>query len=159
MSNSEFDIGKPELPTKSTKNRLKNRSPDLRKSTQNRQKSTKGRSRDPPGTPPEHPRRPPVYNSASRTPPESAKSAQKSLPEAPGESQDHSQRPPGAPPSQKNAHRQRFYTKKVALPFFDRFFIDFWSFFEGADPWFVWPGPHESHFSIFRKSREKSHRK
>jgi len=141
--------------TKSTKNRPK----IDQKSTKNRPKSTQNRSRDPPGTPPEHPRPPRVDNTTSRTPPESAKSAQKSLPEAPGESQDHSQRPPGAPPSQKNAHRQRFYTKKVALPFFDRFFIDFWSFFEGADPWFVWPGPHESHFSIFRKSREKSHRK
>ena len=63
------------------------------------------------------------------------------------------------PRSEKNVHLKRFYTKEAVLPFFDGFFVDFGSFFEGAEPCFVWPGPHESHFSIFRKSREKSHRK
>ena len=63
------------------------------------------------------------------------------------------------PRSKKNAHMKRFCSKKVALPFSGCFFIDFRSFFGGADPCFVWPGPHESHFFIFRQGSVKSHYK
>ena len=131
----------------------------LLEGTRGHAKSTQNGSEDPPGTPLEHPGPPRVDGTITRTLPGAPRAAKRPSLGLPGRPKiahrDHRE----PPRSKKNAHVKRFCSKKVALPFSDCFFIDFRSFFGGADPCFVWPGLYESHFFIFRKGSIKSHYK
>ena len=89
-------------------------------------KSTQNGSRGGPGRSPEHPGPSRVDGEVFRTLPESAKDDQKSLPRAPGTSQDHSQRPLRVTLARKKTRTWSVFTSKK-VPFW--FSIVFSSFF------------------------------